>query len=152
MAREYKRYTKEELAGAVAESLNFANVARIFGKAPVGGTLTNIKLMCKRFGIDTSHMTGSCHNKGKASNKRKPAEERLVLGTPLDHRTHAKRLRDALVEIGVPYVCNECGMEPIWNNKPITLEVDHIDECYWNNVKENLQFLCPNCHTQKTAE
>lgn len=88
--------------------------------------------------------------KNKPSGKRIPADDILVLGTKFDRRTKADRLRRALIEIGVPYVCNDCGMSPVWNNKPLGLEVDHIDECYWNNVRDNLQFLCPNCHAQKT--
>lgn len=150
MAREYQRYTKEELSAVVAECFSFAEVARRFGKSPVGGTCTHIKRMCERWDINTSHMTGQGHLKGKTTNKRKPASDILVLGKQLDHRTKADLLRRALIEIGVPYICNDCGMGPMWNNKPITLEVDHIDECYWNNVATNLQFLCPNCHTQKT--
>lgn len=150
MARAYQRYTKEELSAVVAECFSFAEVARRFGKSPVGGTCTNIKYMCQKFEIDTSHMTGQGHMKNKQSGKRKSAEEILVLGTKMDRRTKADWLRRALIEIGVPYICNDCGMEPMWNNKPITLEVDHIDECYWNNVSTNLQFLCPNCHAQKT--
>jgi hypothetical protein len=68
MARKYQRYTKELLADVVSRCLNFADVARALGKAPVGGTLTNIKLMCARFGIDTSHMTG----KPTGANKKPP--------------------------------------------------------------------------------
>ncbi len=45
-------------------------------------------------------------------------------------------------------VCNSCGIGEIWNDKPITLEVNHIDGFAYNNVIENLEFLCPNCHSQ----
>jgi hypothetical protein len=31
---------------------------------------------------------------------------------------------------------------------PLTLEVDHIDGDYRNNLISNLRFLCPNCHRQ----
>lgn len=152
MARAYQKYTKEELAAVVADCFSYAEVARRFGKSPVGGTCNNIRHMCIKWEIDTSHMTGGAHARGKPSNKRKTADDILVLGTNMDRRTKADHLRRALTESGVPYVCNECGMEPIWNGKSIILQVDHIDECYWNNVKENLQFLCPNCHSQKTFE
>jgi Zn finger protein HypA/HybF involved in hydrogenase expression len=96
-------------------------------------------------------MSGNAHNKGKPAKNKLSAEVRLSMGSPFDHRTPAHKLRRALFEIGVEYVCKQCNMPPLWRGEPITLEVDHIDECYWNNTRENLQFLCPNCHAQKTA-
>lgn len=35
-----------------------------------------------------------------------------------------------------------------WREKPLTLEVDHIDGNHRNNIIQNLRFLCPNCHSQ----
>lgn len=70
------------------------------------------------------------------------------MGTPLDHRISAERLRRSLFELGVEHKCKVCGIDK-WLGKPLVLEIDHIDEHYWNNTPENLQFLCPNCHTMK---
>lgn len=43
--------------------------------------------------------------------------------------------------------CWRCGIAE-WNNQPITLEVEHKDGNSANNVCENLELLCPNCHSQ----
>jgi len=43
--------------------------------------------------------------------------------------------------------CSECGINE-YNNKPITLEVDHKDGNYTNNSIKNLRLICPNCHSQ----
>lgn len=43
--------------------------------------------------------------------------------------------------------CNKCGIDS-WNNKPITLELEHKDGNHHNNKRENLECLCPNCHSQ----
>jgi len=44
--------------------------------------------------------------------------------------------------------CRSCGIGNSYNDKPLTLEIDHIDGKAYNNHINNLQFLCPNCHSQ----
>jgi hypothetical protein len=37
--------------------------------------------------------------------------------------------------------CEECGLEAVWNGKPLTMQLhDHN--------KETAKLLCPNCHSQ----
>lgn len=43
--------------------------------------------------------------------------------------------------------CWTCGITE-WNNKPIVLELEHIDGDSTNNAEGNLSLLCPNCHSQ----
>lgn len=49
------------------------------------------------------------------------------------------------------YKCESCGVGEVWNNKPLTLQMDHVDGNSDNNSLENLQILCPNCHTQTST-
>lgn len=44
--------------------------------------------------------------------------------------------------------CADCGIGPEWNGKPLTLQLDHINGDSRDHRVENLQLLCPNCHTQ----
>jgi Zn finger protein HypA/HybF involved in hydrogenase expression len=46
--------------------------------------------------------------------------------------------------------CNKCGINS-WNDKPITLELEHKDGNNQNNKRENLECLCPNCHSQTST-
>ena len=57
------------------------------------------------------------------------------------NKIRKKLLRDGLKQ----YVCEQCGNTQ-WMNRPIPLEVHHIDGDKNNNQLENLQLLCPNCH------
>lgn len=43
--------------------------------------------------------------------------------------------------------CECCGLTE-WQGNPLPLELHHIDGDRTNNVRENLQILCPNCHSQ----
>ena len=45
------------------------------------------------------------------------------------------------------YKCECCGLSE-WNNIPITLQAHHKDGDKTNNELNNLQLLCPNCHSQ----
>lgn len=45
------------------------------------------------------------------------------------------------------YACSICRIES-WMDKPLTLDVDHIDGNPENFLPENLRLLCPNCHRQ----
>lgn len=44
--------------------------------------------------------------------------------------------------------CVECGIGPVYNNKPISLQLDHKDGNRRNHMLNNLRILCPNCHSQ----
>lgn len=51
----------------------------------------------------------------------------------------------------VEHKCSECGCDPTWNKKILTLQLDHIDGNHSNNTLDNLRLLCPNCHSQAST-
>jgi hypothetical protein len=44
--------------------------------------------------------------------------------------------------------CEICEIGSSWNNKPLVLQLDHINGINNDNRLENLRLLCPNCHSQ----
>lgn len=138
-----RKYTKDVLKPIVAESVSMAEVIRRLGLRQAGGTHTHISRTIRRLGIDTSHFRP--HAKPRSPMRRTPAEI-LILQPDTYRREKPRLLTRALVESGIPYVCSSCGNDGPWQGQQLTLEVDHIDGNFLNNVATNLRFLCPNCH------
>lgn len=65
---------------------------------------------------------------------------------------HARSIlrRTILKEGLIPYKCEICGVTE-WNDKTLSLELDHINGINNDNRLENLRFLCPNCHSQTST-
>ena len=60
-------------------------------------------------------------------------------------------LRRTILKEGlIPYKCEICGVTE-WNDKTLSLELDHINGINNDNRLENLRFLCPNCHSQTST-
>lgn len=46
------------------------------------------------------------------------------------------------------HTCSKCSCGELWQGEKLVLHVDHKDGDSQNNSLENLQVLCPNCHSQ----
>lgn len=45
-------------------------------------------------------------------------------------------------------MCAICKNPNIWQRKEINFILDHIDGHYYNNSRDNLRLICPNCDSQ----
>lgn len=144
----YTKYTKEMLEEAVKNSKSVFDVMRKLGFTRLStGSHSHIKSRLKYFNIDTSHFTGQGWNKGGTALNKKAWKEYLVLRTD-GKRQKANILRRSLLESGVKYKCNRCDNPGVWNNQELVLEVNHKNNNYCDDRPENLEFVCPNCHSQ----
>ncbi len=145
------KYTKELLESVVKDCVSISGVLRKLGLAEAGGTHSHISRKLKEFDIDTSHFLGVAANQG--SMHKGPAkrlwQQILVL------RTHGRRekahvLRRALLESGRSYRCEipSCPVAEEWLGNPLMLHVNHRNGNWLDDRGENLEFLCPNCHSQ----
>ena len=147
------KYTKDILEQAIAASFTWADVQRkLRGKVTSGGMSGHLKGMAVRLKIDFSHFKGRSWGKGQPSSKKKDPSYFLQAHTSEDRLKppSGTRLKSAMRESDVPYQCSVpgCSVGGYWNNKPIVLQVDHINGDKFDCRLENLRFLCPNCHTQ----
>lgn len=138
------KYTEEILRRIVSDSRSFRDATIRLGVKPHGGTIASLKKRIVKLGIDHSHFSHQAWNKGLSiPNKLWKPEELLVAG----REVHPYRLRKALKDTGRRYECAICGLTK-WLNKPIALQVDHINGKRNDNTPDNLRFICPNCHSQ----
>ncbi|GLV91584.1 MULTISPECIES: HNH endonuclease [Streptomyces] len=144
--REGARWTREVLAEAVAASTNMCEVLRRLGLDVVGGHHTHISRRVKAFGIDTSHFALPS-SAGRPKVRRTPEAVLVRQDGPQARRMQSAHLKRALKALGIPEECRLCGIEAVWQGRPLPLEVDHIDGDWRNNQPENLRLLCPNCHS-----
>jgi 5-methylcytosine-specific restriction endonuclease McrA len=142
-----KRYnvTDTQLAQAVKVSTSYMGVLRELGIPFAGGSHSHYTRRTKAAQIDTSHFTGQAHNRGMPSPNRK--DPLRVLKYDCKGRVRTKDLRRALDFLKRKYQCDTCGNIGEWQQSKLTLHIDHIDGNSFNNVADNLRYLCPNCHT-----
>lgn len=140
------KYSDEYLLEMAAKSTSCLGMMRIIGYKVVSGAMqTHLKSRLVRANADLKHWLNS--NAGRISPQRLTPET-VFTRLPKDslRRTPTTVLR-RLLAVGVQHVCDECRLSS-WQNKPLTLQIDHIDGDWRNNIRVNLRFLCPNCHTQ----
>src|SRR5579872_3921346 len=120
------KYTREILEKLVKESLSIRQVMTKLGIYPIsGGMHAHIKKRIKKEGLDTSHFRGQGANFGSKhiGGIGKYTFKEILILNKKGYRTKARRLRRALLEIGRPYACYICGLNGIWQEKPLKLEV-----------------------------
>jgi 5-methylcytosine-specific restriction endonuclease McrA len=142
-------FTDDQVAWAVGNSYSMAGTMRNLGIRLGGGNQNHLKKRIERLDLDTSHWTRRGHNKGKISPQRLSADEILIIIPQDSYRIRRSMLLRSLLEKGMEYRCRGCSNDGYWKDKELCLEINHINGNWYDNTFENLEFLCPNCHSQE---
>lgn len=126
-------YPKEVIEKAVSESKSLSDVFKKIGVSPNGGSYPWMRRLIKNYDISISHFSSIKNKEGE-----------------IKSRAKSQSLRSLLKASFVEEKCNICQISQ-WMGNPLRLDVDHIDGDHSNNNLDNLQFICPNCHRQKTV-
>lgn len=141
-----RSWTIDDLKEAVLNSDSLTDVIRDLGLRPAGGNFESVKKHIKKNKIDTSHFTRRAQFDKLVSFEPKPLAEILVKNSRYKNNF---RLKKKLIERGIiDNKCHICGLQPIWQNKELVMQLDHINGISDDYRIENLRLLCPNCHSQ----
>lgn len=138
-----RKYTQEQLINAVAISFSFRQTLNELNIVAAGGNYATLKKAIKHFNLDISHFKGRGWNKGLSFPPKRSVGEYLSNKKSIT----SYKLKNRLLKEGLLlHMCSKCMLRT-WLEKPIPLELHHIDGNSNNNTYENLELLCPNCHT-----
>lgn len=94
--------------------------------------------MLDNYNIDYSKLLGS------GSRRKRNINDILIE----DSNFKNSHLKDRLLKENLKEnKCEICGINE-WNGKPISLQLHHINGNSQDNRIDNIQLLCPNCHSQ----
>ncbi|MEV0277197.1 HNH endonuclease [Streptomyces sp. NPDC050610] len=136
----------DQLPAAVARSTSYADVMRALGLAVNDANHRRLHRRTTQLGIDTGHFKRQTKRTVRAVAPKLIADEVLRVNPAGSSRVNRSRLHKALGEIGVPYRCGSCDNPGEWLGRPMTLHIDHVSGDWLDNRRENLRYLCPNCH------
>jgi hypothetical protein len=133
----------QELKDLVAKSSTMTEALLSFGLINKGGNFKTLKARLIEDSIDYSHFLQGAK---KASASKSAPIETFLISNSTSNRYHfkARLLKEGILE----NVCAVCGQLPEWNDKPLSLQLDHINGISNDNRLENLRIICPHCHSQ----
>ena len=133
------------------DSKSIVDILIKVGLDPYNGNHKTINHRIREDGVDTTKFEENRKNNNNIHIKNLNKNNIILLDDILkENSTYStKNLKKRLIDNNLlKKECLECGITDTWNNKPISLQLDHINGINNDNRLENLRILCPNCHSQ----
>lgn len=135
------KMSKEELQTLINNSCSISDILKKFNKIESSSFYRKVlNEFITSYNLDLSVMS---------ENK---IDRRNIGGPKFTQNSKSNRanLKSWLLRNGIlKDECSECGMKDFYNNKPVSMELDHINGINNDNRIQNLRMLCPVCHSQQ---
>lgn len=130
---------------AVKESASLSDALRHMGvKEPGGFYYENLKRDIELLQIDTSHfLPFSKLMQNVRASKKFPLSEILVENSKYRGSPKKRLLKEGILR----NECYKCKINS-WQGKPLVLALEHKNGNKRDHRLENIELLCPNCHSQ----
>lgn len=130
----------------IKQSQSRSDFFRRVGTPARGGKFKTLNDRIKKLNLDISHFKSASEITYENT---KLSKEQVLEKCATNSKISSSSLKRLLLREGIlKNICSECGQGPTWNNKPLILQLDHIDGNSMNNELINLRILCPHCHSQ----
>lgn len=152
MASKLYDFTPTELQKLLDESNSYADVLRKTRMNAHGANPRTLKKVIAEYNLDETKLNENRHNLfsrcSEHANKVnvKYSLEDILAGKHPGYQS--SRLLERLVKEGYKEMkCERCGIID-WMGQAISFHLHHKDGDHNNNSLDNLEVLCPNCHSQ----
>ena len=143
-----RKYTKEKLQEVSNKCFSFRQMLELLKLKETGGNYSNIQNRCKEFEINTSHFFGQGWNKIEHPSFSKNGKSLDEFFVKSNKKIASSRVKNRLINNRLKeYKCEKCEIKE-WLGLRIVIELHHKNGDPTDNRLENLQLLCPNCHSQ----
>lgn len=143
---------REEIQKALDECNSYTEILEKFNLNPYSGMRTTFMSRIKKENYDLSKFEKNSneYKKSICIGKFTQSNKKDILSILTENSNYSRvHLKKRLISENIlENKCSECSLSGIWNNKPITLQLDHINGIRNDNRIENIRLLCPNCHSQ----
>ncbi|MFY0656282.1 MAG: HNH endonuclease [Neptunomonas phycophila] len=137
--------TKHE---AIAQAIEFHPLSMADAARHCGLAFGTFKYHAIKLGLYRPNQSGKGRTLPNRGNKYR-IDINDVLSGKVEAHGGSAWIRKKLLQAGIKHnVCECCGLDGEWCNEPIQMQLDHVDGNNKNNSLDNLQMLCPNCHSQ----
>lgn len=145
--RNPRKWNLEELPNAVESSKSLSEVLRKLGLREAGGNHASIKFRIEHMGLDISHFDPyvGMVEQWKSTQSKTINENTVLSKNSGFSRSAVKRFARQFIPSDK---CGICDHPNVWNGIPLMMQLDHINGNGNDHRKENLRWICPNCHTQ----